>query len=373
MSKKKSSVKKLQQVDESSVMGQLLAKSSSKLPSLTVGQHVTGVVIEAGNKILILDIGAKAEGLVLDLEFEAASSFIKSLSVGDKVDAVVVTSETINGQSLLSVREASQEVAWKLLEEARKNQTDVEVSIVEQTRGGLTVDAYGVEGFIPASQISAQLSKKQNTAGRDGLAGRTIKAKVTDINIEGQRVVLSERAVSESELIAQQEKAIQSIKEGEEFTGKIVGVVNFGLFVQIQKEEIALEGLVHLSEISWQKIGDPTTLFETGQKVNVIVIGKEPGRLALSIRRTQVDPWGELSKKYTPETKVKGSVTRVTDSGIYIELEPGIDGLLRHGKIPADMSIKAGDTVDVFVEETDVKNHKISLGVALKSKPVGYK
>lgn len=367
MAKKRSIAKLQDKITSADLMGQLLARSQAKLRGFTPGQRVEGTVVAITNTSLILDVGGKAEGLVTDLEFQNAASFIKSLKVGDKVWATVVVPETVSGQSLLSVREAAEEAGWRRLESAQKSGEIVEAQVLASTRGGLTVSVFGIEGFVPTSQIGSDLAKKQS------LAGQTIKARVIEINQSEGRVVLSERAVSESELIAQQQQAIKGIKEGEVFAGKIVGLVNFGVFVQFEKNGTSLEGLVHLSEISWQKVVDPATLFEVGQLVKVIVIGKEPGRLALSIKQTEKDPWGEIARKYTPDTKVKGKVTRVGDAGVYVELEPGIEGLIRHGKIPADMSIKKGDDVEAFIEEVNARHHKVSLGVALKAKPVGYK
>lgn len=372
MAKKKSSVVKLIEKlptggEPTDLMGQLLARAKTQLRGLIAGQSVEGTVINIGNKSLSLDIGAKSEGLVTDLEFQSATPFIKTLKVGDKVQATVIVPETVSGQSLLSVRSAAEDAGWKYLEEAERETREVDATVLVQTRGGLTVNAAGLEGFVPMSQVGSELAKKQN------LVGRTIKVKVREVNREENRVVLSERAVSESDLIAKQQKAVQNIEKGEVFDGEIVGVVNFGVFVQFEKNGIPLEGLVHLSEISWQKVSDPTTVFEVGKSVKVIVIGKEPDRLALSIKQTVKDPWGEIAQKYAPETKVKGKVTRVGDAGAYVELEPGMEGLIRHGKIPADMSVKVGDKLDVFVEGVEAKNHKISLGVVLKAKPVGYK
>lgn len=355
-------------------MAALLAKSGSKLQGLQVGQKVEGVVVEIGNKTLILEIGAKSDGIVAEREFEAAQDYIRALKVGDKVTAVVVTPETKSGQVMLSLRDQAEENAWKRFEEAKKNDIEIDVRVQSVTRGGLAVDALGISGFIPTSQLGKNVV--QNMQSQEG---RTLQVKVVEIDKEGNRIVLSEKAVSEAEDIENQQKAINSIKPGEEFTGKVVGVVPFGAFVRIEKDGVELEGLVHLSEISWIKVADSSSVLTEGQSVQVKVMSPNSrgeagnGKLALSIKQTLEDPWTKIADKYKAETKISGKVIKMTENGAYVELEPGVDGLLRTAKIPADMSVKEGDSVDCFVEEVDIKNHKISLGLALKAKPMGYK
>lgn len=369
MSKKKSSILRLEQrVQSSDPMAQLLAKSGKELPSLQIGETVEGTVLEIGPKVLVLDIGAKAEGLVSDREFDQASSFIKKLVKGDKVTVTVVVPESKGGQALLSLRETAESESWKTLEEGLKANLPIDVKVGNFGRGGLTVMYDGIVGFIPTSQLGSALSKNPQSA-----IGKSLKVKVVEVDRKNNRVIFSERAVSESELIKAQDDMLKSIQSGEIFKGKVIGLVSFGAFVQIKKDEISLEGLVHLSEISWKKVEDPSSVLKEGDEVEVKMIGKEGGRLALSIKQTEEDPWEKLVDKYKPETKIKGNVTKTGEFGALVELEPGVEGLLRSSKIPAGISVKEGDVVNCFVEEIDIKNHKIGLGLVLKTKPIGYK
>lgn len=371
---KKPSIPKLNQLDSSDAMGKLLARQATKLPSLTSGQAVLGTVVEVGNRVLILDIGAKSEGLVVEREFDVAASFITNLKPGERVEALVVVPETANGQPLLSVRTAAQVSGWKLLEAALKDKTELEVRVENTTRGGLGVSFTGISGFIPTSQLGGEVAKNPQA-----VVGKALKVKVTEINRQDERVIFSERAVSEAELIAKQEEVLQSIEEGEKFTGRVVGLVNFGVFVQIEKvppegrEPVPLEGLVHLSEISWQKVTDPAKVLKEGQEVEVVALRQGAGRFALSIKRTQTDPWEAQTKSLTRDQQVKGTVTKMGEAGAFIEIAPGIEGLLQFRKIPDGVSLKEGESVNVFIEDIDQKQKKISLRMVLTAKPVGYK
>lgn len=372
---KKSSIPKLDQVDRGGAMGQLLARQAAKLTSLSPGQNIEGRVVEVGNRVLVLDIGAKSEGLVVEREFDAAASFIKALKPGGKVQATVVVPETNTGQPLLSIRTAAQASGWESLEEALKNKSELEVRVENTTRGGLGVLFDGISGFIPTSQLGAQVAKNPQ-----GTVGKTLKVKVTEINKGDQQAIFSEKVISEAELIAKQEEVLKSIREGEKFSGRVVGLVNFGAFVQIVKDDVPLEGLVHLSEISWQKVSDPAKVLTEGQEVEVVAMvpsspgsSGQAGRFALSIKRTQADPWEAQTKSLTVDQQMRGTVSKMGDAGAFIEIVPGVEGLLQFRKIPDSVSLKEGEAVNVFIEDIDQKNKKISLRMVLTAKPVGYK
>lgn len=364
----KNSIPKLSQLSSQDVMGQLLAQQKIKLQGLVAGQEVEATVVEVGNRVLVLDIGAKSEGLVVEREFDNAAAFIKTLKPRDKVQATVVVPETANGQPLLSVRGSAQAAGWKSLEQAQEFKSEVEVRGQNMTRGGLGVTFDGISGFIPTSQLGASIAANPQVA-----VGKTLKVKVTEVNREDERAIFSERAVSEAQLLAKQEETLKSIKEGERFKGKVVGLVNFGAFVEIVKDDVPLEGLVHLSEISWQKVADPAKVLKEGQEVEVVALGRDAGRFALSLKRTQEDPWQSQTKSLVRDQQVKGTVTKMGDAGAFIEIAPGVEGLLRFNKIPDGVSLKEGETVNVFIEDIDQKNKKISLRMVLTAKPVGYK
>lgn len=364
---KKRLIPKLSSLSSNDPMAMLLAKSGSTIKSFAVGEKVTATVVKVAGKSLVLDINAKAEGLVIDREFEIASPYIRMLKPGDKVLATVTVSQTPTGQVLFSLREQAQEKAWELFETAKKKKTDIEAKIEGSSRGGLSVSVMGIEGFIPTSHLSVHLSQNAQNS-----VGNTIWAKVIEIDQKNKKLVLSEKAVSEKDLIASQEKVLESIKKGDKFDGCVVSVVPFGAFVSVERENIRLEGLVHLSEISWEKTEEPSSVLKEGQDVSVIVIGREPGRLALSIRQTTPDPWTTKVEKFKPDSKVSAKVKKVDSSSATVELEGGIEGYIK--KIPDGVSIVEGKKVDLIVEGLDLRKRRINLSVpVLTSKPVGYK
>lgn len=348
-------------------MGLLLAKQKLPVASLKTGQKVEGKVVSINSKSLVLDIGAKAEGVVAEREFDQAASFIKNLKVGDKVSATVLVPETYSGQVILSVRASAEEKGWEVLEGLYKKHEPTEVYIEEALRGGIQVTACGVGTFIPASQLGTQLSKNIQSS-----QGKTFLAKIIDINKEEKRLILSEKAISDREIIEVQQRVAKTIKEGERFKGKVTGVVPFGAFVQIEKDGVLLEGLVHLSEISWERVADASSL-QVGQEVEVVVINNQSDRLGLSIKKSKEDPWEKMLGDLSTDSKVKGKVTKVGDFGATIEIKPQVEGRIALNKIPDGVSLREGDLVDVFIEGIDKKRHSISLGLVLTSKPVGYK
>jgi ribosomal protein S1 len=250
------------------------------------------------------------------------------------------------------------------------------------TKGGLLVDAEGVFGFIPTSQLGKEWEGNLASA-----VGKEIRAKVLEVDRSQNRLVLSERAVSEVEEIAGRKKALSAIKVGGDYEAIVVGVVPFGVFAEIeissgsgkkrekQAEQIKLEGLIHISELSWEKIDDVNRAVRVGDKIKVQVIGidEDNGKLALSVKRLTDDPWGVVQKKYKTDSKHTGVVVKVAPYGVLVRLDKGIEGLIHASKMPGDMAFAEGQKVEVFVESVDLEKRRLSLGVILSAKPVGYK
>lgn len=353
-------------------MAELLQAYGGAPKGLTRGQKVKGKVIEKSPKRLLLDIEGKGEGLVAEKAFDEAKGFIKRLKVGDEVTAEVIVAETPDGFTILSLRKVAQEAAWEKLKEAKKEKKAVGVLAKGVNPSGVVVEVEGLTGFIPGSQLGKQVSKNPS-----GLVGKNFKAQVLELDRLTNKIILSEKAESEGEDVRLISKALKKIKKGEVYKGRVVTVAGFGCFVEIKEKiegkEVPIEGLVHVSELSWKKIEKPSDVVSEGKKVVVKVIDTVSDKLSLSIKQAQKDPWEEAGKKYKKEAKVKGKVVRHSDFGIFVELEPGIEGLIHMTKIPPDRKFEKGQEVDVYVEEIDVKKRKISLGLVLTRKPIGYK
>jgi len=372
LSKRESS--SLKTSGEPQTMEELLAQSSLPIKIFKVGDVVEGIVTEKTPKAIYLDIGGKTEGMVIDREMKAAADFIKQLKVGDKVLAVVTQPENDRGQTLLSLKKAALQKLWQEFEEKLKTGEIIKVRGLQVNKGGLLVEAKGPSGFIPASQFSSALAGKV-----EELIGKTLEVKVIEVEPTKNRLVFSEKAVSEASLLKEQAEALKKIKVGDILEAEITGVMPFGFFAKVnvgeKRKPVTLEGLVHISEISWEKVENPADFYKVGDKVKVKVLGvdKKGGKLNLSIKQLFPDPWEDIEKKYPVDSKVKGTVVRLAPFGVFINLEPGIEGLIHISKIPAEKSFKVGEKIDCFVEFLDKENRRLSLGLVLKEKPVGYK
>lgn len=357
----------------SKTMEELLKATGYKLQGLKKGEAVSGVITELNKTAMFVDIGAKVEGMVLSKELAKIKDFVSTLKVGDKITALVGQPENDKGQILLSLQRAAHDYQWEIFKNDKEAGKIISVRGLEVNKGGIIARLLGVNGFVPASQFSRQyLGKLVN------LLNKTFKVKIIEVNREKNRLIFSEKQVSEAEILAKTSKLIKKVKEGEIYEGIVSGIMPFGVFVRVtidEKKEDFLEGLVHISEISWEKVSDLNKLFKIGDKVKIKVIGvnREEGKLNLSIKKLEVDPWEKLVKGLKVGSKLKGEVNKLVSFGAFVNLSSGIDGLIHISKIPADFDIKVGDKIEVLVEEIDKENHRLALGLVLKEKPVGYK
>lgn len=352
-------------------MDELLKSTGYQLKGFKKGEVVKGKVVEVTGRTVYIDIGGKAEAIVAEKEFALSKDYFRAMKPGDDITGVVLITENDSGQVILSLKRAAADSKWKQFEDALAEEKTITVKGKEVTKGGLLVDAEGVYGFVPASQLSRDY--ENNSAA---LVGKNISVKVIEVDRQQNRLVLSEKAVSEAEEIEKRKKVLEAVKLESEYTGKVVGIVPFGAFVEIEIDNgEKLEGLVHISEMSWEKIDEVAKFLKESQEVRVQVIGvdEENGKLALSMKRLSSDPWINVGKKYKTDSKHEGVVTKITPYGILVRLEKGIEGLIHASKMPADMPFKEGDKVEVFVESLDLEKRRLSLGVVLTEKPVGYK
>lgn len=351
-------------------MEELLASQSGVLVVPRRGDRVKGVVTDASRKMVLVDIGGKTEGLVVDKEYETARDLIDSLKVGDEVEAYIVSPENDRGQILLSFKESAQSYSWEKFKQFLETGEVISVKGLEVNKGGMVVRADGMRGFVPASQFS-----KAWTGKTEELVNRSFKVKVIEVDQDKNRLIFSERHVSEADQIAKRYQALDLIKEGQVLEGVVSGIMPFGVFVtvnvpvKIKGEEVEVEGLVHISEMSWEKVDDPGKLFSHGVPVKVKVIGIDQtvGRVNLSIKRLSDDPWQKVLKKYPIGSKYEGKATRVEQFGVFVNLEPGVDGLIHISKIPAGQEPQVGETMEVYVESVDPEQRRMSLSLVLKT------
>ncbi len=371
---KKPTVKLAKKDSSFASMEEFLAVLDYKIKGLKKGEFVKGVVSEIRKNALFIDIGAKTEGVVLSKELARVRDFVSQLKVGDEITAQVRVPESERGQILLSIRKAAFEKAWQFFEEKFKSRENIKVLGKEVSSGGVVVIApFGLFGFIPGSQIGVKYQHNP-----EKLIGLKITVKVLEVDREKNRLVFSERMASEPEIVDQEKEIMEKIKIGDVFRAEVVRVEPFGLFVKIKlplknKSVLQLEGLVHISEVSWDKVSDLLAMYKKGDKLKAMLISKEDGKLQFSLKRLFKDPWETIEEKYPKDTPIEGVVTQMTNFGALVKLEPGIEGLVHISKIPPQMVIREGEKIKCFVERIDKQNRRLSLELALMGKPLLYK
>lgn len=359
---------------EPQTMEDLLQVAGYELTVPTKGETITGLVTGITRKAVLVDIGAKTEGLVSEKEYDIARDFVETLKVGDEIEVYVLTDENEKGQIMLSLRRAMFDKLWGMLEDYLENDKEVQVRGAEVNRGGMIVKWQGLRGFVPSSQFGAQYAG--NFAD---LMNKTIAVKPIEVDREKNRLIFSEKHVSEAAVMEKREQALKAVSKGEIYEGKVTGVLSFGAFVAVEvpveKGKVTVEGLVHISEISWEKVEDIHKYLKIGDTVKVKVLGVEEGtgKLNLSIKQLLPDPWSVVAQKYAAGTTVKGTVSRTAPFGTFINFEPGVDGLIHISKASQFGELKLGENIEVLVESVDPEHRRMSLGPVLTEVPVGYK
>ncbi len=355
-------------------MADLLASTGHKINTYKRGDVVIGRIKDISGQTIFVDVGGKTEGILGDREFDMARDYLESLKIGDEVSAIVISQENDSGQIILSLKRAADDSRWKNFEEAHENMTTITVRGREVNKSGLLVDAEGLIGFIPSSQFSHEMSESPQA-----LVGKPIKVMVIEVDREQNRLVLSEKAVTEAAEIAARKKLLKLVKIGTNYPGTVTGIVPFGAFIQVKVDKgakaVELEGLVHISEISWEKVDDVRTVLKENQDVVVQVIGidEATGKLALSVKKLSGDPWNNIVADYPVDSTHTGKIVKVAPFGVFVNLKVGIEGLIHASKMPSETGFKEGQEVEVFIESIDTDKRRLSLGVVLSAKPVGYK
>lgn len=354
---------------KAAVMDDLLEKHEEEFTVPQKGDELTATISEITPSRVYFDIDAKTEGVLFGRELERVKDYVDTLEEGQEVPVVVGKPEDPRGQILLNIRNYAEDYAWNFYKEKLDSKEPVTVTGKSANSGGILVEVpFHLTGFIPGSCLAEQWQGKESE-----LEGKKIKAKVIEVDRDQNRLVLSERAVSEAKEIAKEKEVLDEIEIGEQVTGEITRIAPYGLFVTIEKHDITIEGLVHISEVSWQKVDDLEELYEVGEEIDMAVLEVEDNRLQLSLKNLQPDPWETVVKKYPQDKEITGEITKITNYGWLVELEEGVEGLIHVSKIPADRQAEVGDEVKCFIESIDPENRRISLGLVLEKKPVGYR
>jgi small subunit ribosomal protein S1 len=322
-------------------------------------QVVTGTVIQVGKKEIVVNIGYKSEGVITASEFR----YNPDLKPGDKVAVFVEKTEDLNGQLVVSHRTARVYEAWGKINEAKEEDLIIQGTVKCRTKGGLIVDVFGLEAFLPGSQVDVKPIRDF-----DEYVGKQMEFKVVKINQEFKNVVVSHKALIEAELEEQKRIIIKGLEKGQVLEGTVKNVTSYGVFVDLG----GVDGLVHITDMSWGRVGHPEELVELDAKINVVILDfdDDKRRIALGMKQLTPHPWDSLTEELTEGSKVQGKVVVMADYGAFIEIAPGIEGLLHVSEMSwsqhlrsAQDFLKVGEEVECVVLSIDREERKMSLGL----------
>lgn len=343
-------------------MDDLLKEESIK--SLTAGEVVEGVVISVKKHEVLVDLGPHGVGVVPRREI----GFSQKLNEGDSVTASIIETDMEDGYSLLSLRKAAKDRGWDEIARIVESEEIVEVQAYDANRGGLLIELEGVRGFLPVSQLSAEHYPRVGSADKDeilqrlnSLVNKTIKVRVLDADRRANKLIFSEKEAIKDGLSERFEK----LKVGDTVSGIITGVVDYGAFVNVE----GIEGLIHISEISWERVNNPSDYVKVGQQIEAKVIAIDKERLSLSLKQLQEDPWLSEVEKFKPGEEVEGTVTRITPFGAFVQLSPAVEALVHVSELgdgdsaDPEKVFKLNERKSFRVLDVDKENRKISLSL----------
>lgn len=339
---------------------------AQQVPVITKGQEIEAAIVSLSRKRATFDIGAKAYAVLGDLEIKEITTYLPYLKVGNKVKVKVIAAEAKDGYPVVSMRKFFQKGKWDILKEKKDKEEAIEVVCGEFGRGGVFVDFMGIRGVIPKIQLTENYINQP-----EKLRGQKIKTKILEVDEEKNRLVVSQKAsvlgISQKELKSKFDKII----EGKKYKAKVLGVSEFGAFCEVE----GVEGLIHISEISWEKVSNAAEHIKTGDVVDVVVVEKNSNdlKLNLSLKRLTKDPWEDIEKKYPKDKEVEGVVVKKEKYGFFVRLEPGIEGLIHVSKLAGNENFESGQKIKVFLEKINKKNRRMSLILPQKEKPVTYR
>jgi small subunit ribosomal protein S1 len=343
--------------------GELIPDYDSTFPEINEGQVVHGTVVRVDKDEVLVDIGYKSEGVipVSELSIRRSVNPADEVTLGDEIDALVLTKEDAEGRLILSKKRARFELAWKNIEGAAESGEPVNGRVIEVVKGGLILDL-GVRGFLPASLVDIR-----RVQDLDEFLGQELRAKVIELNRSRNNVVLSRRAVLEEERKDQRQQILDKLQPGDVVEGQISNIVDFGAFVDLN----GMDGLIHISELSWSHVNHPSEVLEIGQTVQVKVldIDRDRQRISLGLKQTQSDPWQQVLENYHESDVVEGRVTKVVTFGAFVEILPGVEGLVHiselaqhHVENPREV-VSQGQPVNVKIIEVDGERRRLSLSL----------
>jgi small subunit ribosomal protein S1 len=349
-------------------MDDLLA-GAGNVPQLIVGETVNGSVLSVKKHEVLIDLGPLGVGFVPRREV----GFSRQLNEGDEVTASVVDAELDNGYSLLSLRKAAKDKGWEEVIAKQEAGDIIEVSPYDANRGGLLVEFEGVRGFLPVSQLSAEHYPRVGSSDKDeilqrlnGLTGQTLQVRILDADRKTSKLIFSEKEAIKDGLAARFEK----LAVGDTVKGVVTGVVDYGAFVNVD----GIEGLIHISEISWERVNNPSDYVKVGETVDAKIISIDKDRLSLSMKQLTQDPWLDEVEKIKSGDKVEGTVTRITPFGAFVQISPAVEALVHISELGGGSDVDPekvftlNERKEFTVLDIEKESRKISLSLGDKKK-----
>lgn len=346
--------------------GELTKAYDETLNKIQEHQVVEGTVISIDKKEVVVNIGYKSDGIIPASEFR----YNPDLKVGDKVEVYVESQEDKNGQLELSHKKARLQKSWDNINKAMEGDEIIQGYIKSRTKGGMIVDVFGIEAFLPGSQIDVHPIRDY-----DIFVGKTMEFKVVKINQEFRNVVVSHKALIEAELEAQRKEIISHLEKGQILEGTVKNITTYGVFVDLG----GVDGLIHITDLSWGRVSDPHEVVELDQKINVVILDfdQEKKRIALGLKQLTPHPWDSLDQNLKVGDHVKGKVVVMADYGAFVEIQPGVEGLIHVSEMSwsqhlrsAQDFLKVGDEVEAVILTLNRDERKMSLGLKqLKEDP----
>jgi len=346
--------------------GEVIPVDESVLIDFKDGDIVEGEVVRIDRDEVLVDIGYKSEGLVPsnELTIRKGADPHDVVELGQRLEALVLQKEDADGRLILSAKRAAFERAWNRIEESYNEQRTVEGPVIEVVKGGLILDI-GLRGFLPASLVDIR-----RVRNLESFLGQKLECKVIELNRSRNNVVLSRRAVLEEERKEEREKILTSLEEGQIIKGTVSNLVDFGAFVDLE----GIDGLIHISELSWQHVDHPSEVVEVGEEVEVKVleVDRDRERISLGLKQTRKDPWQEIVEQVNVGEQIQGRVTKLVSFGAFVEVAEGVEGLIHiselaehHVETP-DEIVRSGDEVDARIIDVDAKRRRLSLSLRPK-------
>ncbi|MDQ3286226.1 MAG: 30S ribosomal protein S1 [Actinomycetota bacterium] len=346
--------------------GEIVPVDESVLIDFKDGDIVEGDVVVIDKDEVLVDIGYKSEGLIPSNELSIRKGVDPQeiVELGQHIEALVLQKEDADGRLILSAKRAAFEKAWQRIEEAHQDQRTVEGPVIEVVKGGLIIDI-GLRGFLPASLVDIR-----RVRNLDSFLGQRLECKVIELNRSRNNVVLSRRAVLEEERKEERHRILTTLQEGDIVTGTISNLVDFGAFVDLE----GIDGLIHISELSWNHVDHPSEVVEVGEEVQVKVleVDRDRERISLGLKQTRKDPWQEIVERVSVGETIKGRVTKLVSFGAFVEVAEGVEGLIHiseladhHVETP-DEIVRSGDEVEARIIDVDAKRRRLSLSLRPK-------